>query len=371
MRRPDLSPPGSTTEPWPPQARKRGRGAHRRLSRPRAEDLALFDDARFPSTGAAAPGTPRGTRDTPPRDAPRTSLEPARGRFRRVRVVAGLCAVASAALLVLGLTGRLPEPDGDLIGPLTGRSAESDARPDDSFPAGAAPGTASAGSAAPAPGAAPQAPPAPVESVPPEPDFDELLAATAEMAPDLTASGELVPVAGLGLPADPDATLLLRYRVDVERGLGVDPEFFAEAVHRTLSDERSWGNGGERSFARVSAGPVDFVVTLASPGTTHEWCAKSGLDTAEQNVSCNSSSTERVMINGWRWARGAPSYGTDIAGYRRMLINHEIGHRIGYGHALCPGDGEPAPVMMQQTKSLTGPSGRTCAANPWPHPDLG
>ncbi|WP_461111129.1 DUF3152 domain-containing protein [Streptomyces calidiresistens] len=204
-------------------------------------------------------------------------------------------------------------------------------------------------------------------------DFDTWFAEPLEMDPGTTGSGELVPVAGSDPPVDPDARTLLRYRVDVERDLedmGVDPERFARAVHLTLSDPRGWGNGGERSFARVSSGEYDFVLTLATPGTTHDWCRRSGLDTSIDNVSCDSASTERVVLNAFRWAEGADTFGADLRGYREMLINHEVGHRIGYNHVVCPAEGEPAPVMMQQTKFLTT-AGVTCEPNPWPHPDHG
>nr|WP_279577809.1 DUF3152 domain-containing protein [Streptomyces sp. YIM 98790] len=200
-------------------------------------------------------------------------------------------------------------------------------------------------------------------------DYDTYMDTVWGLDPELTGSGTLVPVPGTDPAADPDAGTLLRYRVDVEEGLGVDPEIFAEAVHRTLSDPRSWGNNGERGFARVSSGDYDFVITLASPGTTADWCAKAGLDTTVDNVSCNASTTERVMINAWRWAQGAQTYGPErIREYRHMLINHEVGHRIGYGHEICPAEGALAPVMMQQTKFLTI-NGVTCEPNAWPHPE--
>ncbi|MGW7294968.1 DUF3152 domain-containing protein [Streptomyces xiamenensis] len=199
--------------------------------------------------------------------------------------------------------------------------------------------------------------------------YQELLETVIEIDPELTGSGRLDPVPGSDPAAEPDATRVYRYRVDVERDLPVDPEFFAEVVHRTLNDPRSWGNDGQRGFARISAGSPDFVITLASPGTTAEWCAKVGLDTWEDNVSCDVAYTERVMINAWRFAQGSESFGEDIAGYRHMVINHEVGHRLGHGHHTCTKEGALAPVMMQQTKTLTTPgTGVSCRPNPWPNP---
>ncbi|GAA3878360.1 DUF3152 domain-containing protein [Streptomyces sedi] len=277
------------------------------------------------------------------------------GRESRGRSLVGVTALALVTVLVVLVAGQLARP-GDEAAPSVlaedadGRSVldpdqEADGRP------------------APPEDIEPSEP----EESTPEPTYDELLASTFPLDPELTGSGELVPVPGSEPAVDQEADRVLRYRVDVEEDLGIDAAFFAEVVHRTLSDGRSWGNQGERGFARVSEGDYDFVVTLASPGTTAEWCARSGLDTTEDNVSCNSSSTERVMINAWRFAQGSETYGDDIANYRRMLVNHEVGHRLGYGHALCPSEGAIAPVMMQQTKFLTI-EGVTCEPNAWPHP---
>lgn len=157
------------------------------------------------------------------------------------------------------------------------------------------------------------------------------------------------------------------YRVDVEQGLGLDGALFAEAVQQTLNDDRSWAHGGARTFERIHSGRPDFVITLASPGTTAVWCAKSGLDTTEDNVSCDSASTERVMINAYRWAQGSKTFGDRMYAYRQMLINHEVGHRLGFGHVTCDKDGELAPVMQQQTKFLDH-DGIHCLPNPWSFP---
>ncbi|WP_181788755.1 DUF3152 domain-containing protein [Streptomyces phytophilus] len=161
---------------------------------------------------------------------------------------------------------------------------------------------------------------------------------------------------------------VVRYRVDIEDDVPLDGRLFARAVQETLNDPRSWGEPGRRTFERVSTGPADFAVTLASPGTTGEWCAMSGFDTTVDNVSCDSGLTERVLINAFRWAQGSTTYGDDILGYRQMLINHEVGHRLGHLHAHCVRDGARAPVMMQQTLSLTT-DGARCETNPWPYPD--
>ncbi|MCX4669775.1 DUF3152 domain-containing protein [Streptomyces sp. NBC_01381] len=181
----------------------------------------------------------------------------------------------------------------------------------------------------------------------------------------LTASGDFDAIAGFDKA--PGKGQLFRYRVDVEKGMGLDGELFAAAVQKTLNDDRSWAHSGGRTFERISSGKPDFVITLASPGTTAKWCAKSGLDTLEQNVSCDSAATDRVMINAYRWAQGAKTYGDRIHPYRQMLINHEVGHRLGFNHVDCTKNGELAPVMQQQTKFLDH-DGIKCKANPWAFP---
>ncbi|MER6524840.1 DUF3152 domain-containing protein [Streptomyces sp. NPDC001508] len=181
----------------------------------------------------------------------------------------------------------------------------------------------------------------------------------------LKAAGRFEAIPGIAKA--PGTGQKYTYRVDVEQGLGLDGELFAQAVQKTLNDRRSWAHGGARTFERIHSGEPDFVITLASPGTTAEWCAKSGLDTTEDNVSCDSAATQRVMINAYRWAQGSTTYGDEIHAYRQMLINHEVGHRLGYGHVTCDKDGQPAPVMQQQTKFLDH-DGIHCLANPWPYP---
>ncbi|MHA5050881.1 DUF3152 domain-containing protein [Streptomyces sp. SD15] len=195
--------------------------------------------------------------------------------------------------------------------------------------------------------------------------YDQKMGERYKLGATLKGSGKFDAVTGLDKA--PGKGQKYTYRVDVEQGLGLDAELFAQAVQKTLNDNRSWAHSGARTFERIHSGKPDFVITLASPGTTADWCAKSGLDTTVDNVSCDSASTERVMINAYRWAQGSKTYGDKIHAYRQMLINHEVGHRLGYGHVTCDKDGELAPVMQQQSKFLDH-DGIHCLANPWPYP---
>ncbi|MFF4494413.1 DUF3152 domain-containing protein [Streptomyces sp. NPDC001546] len=199
------------------------------------------------------------------------------------------------------------------------------------------------------------------------PTYEQQMAQQLPIDAKLTGPGVFDTVPGTAKA--PGKGKVVHYRVDVEQGLGMDAQLFAEAVQRTLNDPRSWGHGGEMTFERVADGKADFVITLASPGTTGAWCAKSDLDTTIDNVSCDSASTERVMINAFRWGQGSVTYGAgQMLAYRQMLINHEVGHRLGHGHVSCQKPGSLAPIMQQQTKSLDIDNIH-CLPNPWVFPD--
>jgi hypothetical protein len=79
-------------------------------------------------------------------------------------------------------------------------------------------------------------------------------------------------------------------------------------------------------------------------------------------TSCRNG--DRVVINVARWATGAKAFDASLATYRQYVVNHEVGHRLGKDHELCPGPGKPAPVMQQQTLGMHG-----CRENGWPYLD--
>ncbi|WDG28831.1 DUF3152 domain-containing protein [Streptomyces sp. CA-278952] len=316
---------------------------------PRREFVDAFDaDAPPAGTPDGVDGTDTGTGA----DAGEPD-EPAAPRGGRGRTFTGIAAAAVTTVLAVVVAGQVAEDSGDRAAAARAADAE---RQD--------PGAdASRSDARPTPGR-PKQPSAKPEVKPFS--YAEKMAQPFPLAADLKASGtfEAVP----GLAKAPGKGQKHRYRIDVEKGLGLDAGLFAEAVQKTLNDDRSWAHNGAMTFERISSGTPDFVITLASPGTTGDWCAKSGLDTTVDNVSCDSAATDRVMINAYRWAQGAATFGPDkLLPYRQMLINHEVGHRLRYNHVNCRTPGALAPVMQQQTKTLEI-DGIKCKPNPWVHP---
>jgi len=185
------------------------------------------------------------------------------------------------------------------------------------------------------------------------------------------------PVTGPGtftVHGSPGAVLgrsgaLRRFQVAIEHGVPEDLGTFAATIDATLGDPRSWPAGQRVRFQRVGRGSAhDLTIYLVTEATAHRMCAAGGVDIrvgGRPYTSCRA--TGKVIINLSRWRLSAPPYvagGVPLAAYRQYVINHEIGHELGYGHERCPGPGRPAPVMLKQTLGLGG-----CTANPWPYVD--
>ncbi len=138
-----------------------------------------------------------------------------------------------------------------------------------------------------------------------------------------------------------------------------DIEQFAAAAAENYADPRGWSFGGSVAFVRVPSGG-NFTLWLSAAPRTFRRSGRRATRATPARRAATSSSTRRG---------GSPAHphGTRPAhrstDYRHMVLNHETGHWIGFGHQLCGGPGQLAPVMQQQSISLQG-----CLPNPWPLP---
>jgi hypothetical protein len=165
--------------------------------------------------------------------------------------------------------------------------------------------------------------------------------------------------AGTG-PMLGSAGSLRRFKVAVEDGTGQRADDLASVADQVLGDARGWTAGATVRFQRVPQNSTaEFTLYLATAGTSEQMCAKGSLHTGGY-VSCRLPG--QVILNLSRWLGGVPNYGAPLASYRRFALNHEVGRELGYGNESCPGAGQPAPVMQQQTLGLAG-----CVANSWPY----
>jgi hypothetical protein len=212
---------------------------------------------------------------------------------------------------------------------------------------------------APQPSIAPPVPDEAYEEIAPEP-AEPAAASKPAFSPPARGNGRFTVAGGSGRRIG-HAGRLVRYQTMVEDGAGVTADAFAAAVEATLADPRSWTAAGRWSFERVPGGPTDLFIHLATAGTTNVECARRGVQTRGE-VSCRGGND--VFINLKRWLLAVPWYADAREDYRRMVVNHEVGHFLGHGHVLCPQRGSLAPVMQRQTLDLAG-----CRRNPWPYPD--
>lgn len=174
------------------------------------------------------------------------------------------------------------------------------------------------------------------------------------------------------------------YTVEVENGMdttsfGGDAAF-ARLVDETLDNPKSWTADKRFALQRIDSGTPTFRISLTSQATVRP-ASQCGYS-IELESSCFNRAEQRVLLNAARWVRGALPFQGDIGSYRQYLVNHEVGHAIGFRlHQPCASAGGLAPIMMQQTFSTSNndiaslepggvvpKNGLSCHYNPWPFP---
>lgn len=180
-----------------------------------------------------------------------------------------------------------------------------------------------------------------------------VFAGPAAATPD---TGPTLPPAQPGtlVPDPPQQTVT--YEVTASGGVGSDLGAFASTARSILQDARGWSLGGSLAISPVASGG-DFTLVLASPSVV-----ENAAPVCSSAYSCRVG--DRVYINDRNWRQATPAWnatGAPLWLYREYLINHEVGHFLGYGHEDCAAAGALAPVMQQQSISLDG-----CEPNGWP-----
>lgn len=155
----------------------------------------------------------------------------------------------------------------------------------------------------------------------------------------------------------PERTLTYYYCVATK---GVSEAYLGEFKSKlaaVYADERGWGLGNKIKFI-----PVNNNCSFTA------WLTEASLVPSFSPSICDSTWSCRVgknvIINFDRWVGASPAWnsaGGSLDNYRSMVINHETGHWLGFGHRYCGGSNQPAPVMQQQSIGLQG-----CSFNPWP-----
>jgi hypothetical protein len=134
---------------------------------------------------------------------------------------------------------------------------------------------------------------------------------------------------------------VIRYAAHVDPDVRYSQEEFVQLVQIYLSDPDGWEGHGYR-FVLTEKNP-DILIRLVTPKNIVTIC---GLP---NNLSCATLNGRNMYLNSNRWMQGSAKSKLSLDSYRQYVVSHEMGHILGHEHEKCPGRGEPAPVMMQQT----------------------
>lgn len=149
------------------------------------------------------------------------------------------------------------------------------------------------------------------------------------------------------------------------RGEVGDLTEFANTVFFTLNDPRGWPRAGavfqESEGADPNSDPnaCSMTLTLASADQMTSFSTE-----CSDEYSCRVGNDVIINIDRWNNAtEGWLNAGGTVSRYRTMVINHEVGHRLGHldNELTCSAVNQPAPLMQQQSMDLLG-----CTPNEWP-----
>ena len=136
---------------------------------------------------------------------------------------------------------------------------------------------------------------------------------------------------------------------------------FSDTVFSTLNDPRGWPRAGAVFQEADGTDPnaCSMTLTLAAADQMTSFSTE-----CSDEYSCRVGNDVIINIDRWNNAtEGWRNAGGTVERYRTMVINHEVGHRLGHldNELTCPAVNQPAPLMQQQSMDLLG-----CVPNEWP-----
>jgi len=159
-------------------------------------------------------------------------------------------------------------------------------------------------------------------------------------------------------PTPTSTTKTFNYTIAIRGTVVSDFAHFRALVAATLNDSRGWPRANIK-FQEVNSGG-HFAVFLQEPAIFANYAG------CDVELSCRHGNN--IMINDDRWRLGTDHWtttGLPPDDYRRMIINHEVGHWLGHRHITtpCASTSIPMPLMIDS------PLRPTCAPNIWPLPE--
>lgn len=137
----------------------------------------------------------------------------------------------------------------------------------------------------------------------------------------------------------------VRYSARVDPDVKYPTPTFTDLLQIYLADPDGWAGKGYQFEYDPKA---SLVIRLSSPRTLQKEC---GLP---KGLSCAVLGGKKMWLNSDRWLKGASASQLSLDSYRQYMVSHEMGHILGHEHQKCPGIGEAAPIMLQQTLGLKG-----------------
>ena len=178
----------------------------------------------------------------------------------------------------------------------------------------------------------------------------------------------------------------LHYCVATRGSVSESLEQFENKIFRTLNSPEGWPRAGVTfRFAHAASGSGSDGASDADTNTSSGASTSSAanavdcdftlwLSEASQVPSFSSYCSveyscrvgNAVIINQSRWNEPTPAWlngGGNLENYRTMVLNHEVGHRLGHmdNENVCQAANGPAPLMQEQSISLRG-----CSIRWWP-----